>query len=191
MFKEIEFDRSLLKYKTDQNVKRRFMNWYELDIICYYAQITKGNILEIGCNTGETTLELSKARPYRNIYAVDTYKTENINQEYERPDEICKHAKNQNNVVVFERKSNDLDYRYIDVTFAFLDGDHRYKSIEYDFNQLYPKCDYILLHDYIKDNNHPWVGTKKFVDDNKDKYNIVHFKNTILILIYGGLYEYS
>lgn len=143
-------------------------------IIETFKQV-KGDIIELGCNRGETTKKLAKAFPDRNIYAYDLGFTPNSNnQEKERLNdyEIGELVKDFINVDVWEKNTNHSTV--IRHTCFFIDAGHDFLNVAFDtlniFDQIKREdsslrekpCLYAFCwHDYKE---HEWVRVKNFVD---------------------------
>ena len=189
MLETKEFDKSLLNYKCDETVKRKYMSSTECNILCYYARAMNGNIVEIGCNEGLTTRDLALSNPDRTIYAVDYTGDDlpNEKQKVEQPAIIGRNVTGFKNVKIINSKSADVDASIFEnVRFAFLDGDHTYEGIKADFNKMcgvISKDGVIIIHDYWLENESEWVGIRKFVKEIQHKYKMTHCKNTLLVVV--------
>jgi hypothetical protein len=158
---------------------------YEVQLLCWLAQQTKGGILEIGCNEGRTTRELALANPHRFVMGVDYTGCDDTlcpEQKREKPHAtaVGRHANMLANVQVFDTKSAELPRVLPNIRdnqppigFIFIDGDHSYRGV---------KADTLLALDIIAGNiaegagggiiawhdcyDHApgWVGVKSYLD---------------------------
>ena len=144
----------------------------EVNILCSFAIESNGNILEIGCNEGDTTRELANACPDKLILASDIFaqKTTLKYQQYEVPkkNRICIRAKNYENVIVIDANSKDYEsmLKKYNLKFVFVDGDHSFEGVKKDTEMLLrilEKGSIIAWHDYY-DDAPDWVGVKKYLD---------------------------
>lgn len=183
MYTVKEFDINWRSYVPEKKY-RQYMNDFECSIICYYAQKSNGNIIEIGCNEGNTTKDIALSCPDKIIYAIDTYTSTNKIQQVECPQEIGKYVKEFKNVQIIERENFDK-IKYENIGCCFIDGDHSYEGVkkDYEFAKGLIKKGFILLHDYREIETHDWVGVSKLVNEIKDKEEIVFYKESMLVVI--------
>jgi predicted O-methyltransferase YrrM len=73
-----------------------------------------------------------------------------------------------------EEKQNIINGLHFD--FAFIDGDHSYEGVMFDYNLVKNKCKSILFHDYI---GHP-ESVKTFIDETFDKKQLTFYDDFVL-----------
>ena len=109
---------------------------HEVKYLCWLARQVTGDILEIGCNNGQTTLELAIACPDKTVYGCDWTGAPTMcdSQRGEQPDpaRFCELARHLPNVRVFNCKSEELAYESLDLGLIFIDGDHSYEGVKKD-----------------------------------------------------------
>lgn len=177
----------VLKKEPTLPLEGRWTPINDVKIIRHLSKQTNGNILEIGCHTGITTLELLDANPTKHVYAVDY--TGNLptvvkEQAYEIPTEIGKFIKNEQRVTLYDIRSAEFPYtKEMDIRFIFIDGDHSYNGVKTDTERAleYFKSNHIngmiVWHDYSE--THPsWVQVKRYVDELSKTYDINVYKDT-------------
>lgn len=147
---------------------------HEVRFLCWLAQQTRGNVVEIGCNKGLTTRDFASTNPDKIIYAVDYFADDAsmaLEQQCEKPSpqDFCIYAREMPNVVCIHEKSARLNYWALqNVKLAFIDGDHSLESVKADteaalaFFQSH-RGGIIVWHDYY-DESPSWVGVKQYVD---------------------------
>lgn len=176
----------------------------ELAILCALAAQCPGNILEIGCNLGNTTRRLATSSPTKTVYGID-FVSETLTmceeQAHEAPRseaEIGKHAAHLPNTRIANLNSADLDYaRLTNVTMIFIDGDHSYAGVKTDSEKAIRYLTatgggLIVWHDYYPtDSRNHWVGVKAYIDaELAGAFTVYHFKDTWLAaLAIGPDYE--
>ena len=146
----------------------------EWDLHVKYITLTKGNIVEIGCNAGDTTVLYGTNFPNRQVFAIDWCPDDRSTtmvraQRGEQTKDIAIKARHCPNVQVINTNSRTFDYNTLpDVTFFFIDGDHSYEGVKADTTAAIAYLQshsggYILLHDYRGDNKYPWMGVYSYV----------------------------
>lgn len=149
---------------------------HEVKYLCWLARQVPGDILEIGCNNGQTTLELATACPDKTIYACDWTgePTMDLAQRGEQPppERLCELARHLPHVRVFNSPSADLAYERLDLGLIFIDGDHSYDGVRLDTEKAlryfaaHPAGErgtrYILWHDCYPEAPH-WCGVWRYL----------------------------
>src|SRR5947209_8147448 len=105
----------------------------EVKYLVWLARQTVGNILELGCHDGQTTIELAKGCLDKKVVGVD-YTGSDVTlcpeQRWEKPDgeKIGRLVRGMSNVAIFDQKSADIDYASFAcaIGFIFIDADHSY-----------------------------------------------------------------
>lgn len=156
----------------------------DLGALLWLAGQTVGNVLEIGCNRGETTLQLARAFPAKTIYGVDVAFVDPTSPqakenwriwappcESHRAGRIGQAAESEPNVQIRIMDSRKLDYHTLPgVSMVFIDGDHRYEWVKIDTELALqvPGMDIIAWHDYCPPHTrerHPkWIGVWRVVE---------------------------
>ena len=180
--------KKILNKETTLKQEGRWTPETDVKIIRYLSKQTNGDIIEIGCHTGITTLELLDANPNKCVHAID-YTGKNptvVNEQiYEIPNEFGKFVKNNNRVYLYNIKSEDFDYTSLKspVTFIFIDGDHSYDGVKKDTENAieYFKNNkikgIIAWHDYNP--THPeWVKVYQYVNELSNTYDINVYKDS-------------
>ena len=146
------------------------------------AQTVNGNILEIGCNNGQTTKKLAEANPLKTIHAIDYPDAEmSERQKGEIPSIIGEHAIGLKNVIIEEIDSSDFDYKGKNIKLVFIDGGHNFIQVAKDslkaFDNMKNQEGKIIIawHDYL---NNEWVKVKTFVDAFLSDLNQLGYKFT-------------
>lgn len=144
----------------------------DTQLVVYYSKQIDGDILEIGCNIGRTTVELAKHNPLKKIIGIDYSESKNLmvsQQKGECPGKnLGRLAKNMENVEIINIKSEDFNYEnYPNIRFIFIDGDHSYSGVKKDSEKAIPHIKkyggIILWHDYHDTTE--WCGVKKYIDE--------------------------
>jgi Methyltransferase domain len=167
---------------------------FRADVIalCYYANICRGNILEIGCNEGNTTAALAFNNPERRIYAVDWLESPSAmirEQRQEKPDIVAKHALEFSNVEVINADSATITYDPSwNIRMVFIDGGHHYAQVKYDSEKAIDHLQghaggYVLWHDYGSDRPN-WVEVAQYLErEIAPCYDLCVIRDTALALI--------
>jgi Methyltransferase domain len=184
MLTEIDFPKDL------PEIPKSTYQWtlpHEVPFLCWLAQKIEGNIAEIGCYRGETTLALAKTNPSKTIYAVDRLTGEDF------PDikTVCELARKERNVVLQLRDSAILDWSktFSRVGMFFIDANHSYQGVASDTGKAIEyfggkRSGLIVWHDYR--NPEPWVGVTKFVDELAEEWNVWHVRMSMLAFAVCG-----
>lgn len=167
MIKKIKYPQ--LDYILD--AKPRWTQIEDVKLIIYLSKMINGNIVEIGCNKGITTCDISKFNPDKKIFAVDFLNNKSLskNQIKEIPLEIGSEAKNCKNIVWINKDSKLLNFNvFKNVEYFIIDGDHSLEGIRNDTEKAinYLKKNnggIICWHDY-HDNNPHWCNVKEYID---------------------------
>jgi hypothetical protein len=163
----------------------------EVELLCWMASQTPGNILEIGCHTGLTTLALARTNPDKQIYAVDCLNNRSLQpaQQHEMPtyDSVFRHAIGQPNAKLVLGNSSEIDWlaRFTDLGTIFIDGDHSKEGVgrdtakALDYFQSSGRQGLVVWHDYYnKDSIPSWCGVNGMVDQlplHKCRYSVLCF----------------
>jgi predicted O-methyltransferase YrrM len=162
----ILFDR--WRKKADDGWTCPWMSEVETATLCHYAELSGGNIVEIGCNQGYTTAALAANNPTRKVYGIDCSNSAKLmvaQQRTEHPKAIGREARIFPNVTLIDVNSALLDYaRLEDVRFVFIDGGHHYDQVKIDSKKALAHLrsktgGYVFWHDYGR--KLEWIG----VDD--------------------------
>lgn len=144
----------------------------EVVALCYYAKICGGNILEIGCNEGNTTAALAVNNPERRIYAVDWVQSPSamvLEQRAERPEVPGKYAQGFPNVEIINADSATITYDPAwNIRMVFIDGGHHYAQVKCDSEKAIDHLQrhlggYVLWHDYAGDRP-SWVEVGQYLE---------------------------
>lgn len=143
----------------------RFTGDRDVRILLHEASKADGDILEVGCHRGVTTLELAMAFPDRLVYAVDAPWAAVCNQqvwERVRSDEVCDLARHLANVVPVLKTFETLPVEmFSTVGVVFLDGSLSYYELMRDtkiaIDILGKRGGLIAWHDCY-DDSPAWVG---------------------------------
>lgn len=150
----------------------RFTPEHDVRVLLHEISKTKGNIIEVGCNRGVTTLELALAFPDRLVYAVDCpWVGMCESQMWERVSfsEFCEFARDFPNVLPimhpFETLRPEL---FHNVGVVFVDGNHTYHGCKRDTDLalkiLGNRGGLIAWHD-CHDGGPAWVNVNQVVDE--------------------------
>lgn len=160
------------KINVDETIPR-LTSAREVKFLCWLAQGTEGNVVEIGCNKGLTTRDLALTNPTKFVYAVDYFvrRQDHDWQICERPsaEELCVYARHLRNVVVLHADSAQLNYEaLVDVDLIFIDGDHTFEGVRADTEcalRFLSERGHgtVVWHDYYE-TGPDWVGVKRYVD---------------------------
>jgi hypothetical protein len=144
----------------------------EVKALCYYAKMCGGNIVEIGCNEGNTTVALAFNNPDKRIYAVDWLQSPSTmvpEQRQERPEVLAKHAQGFSNVEIIDTDSSDFAYdSKWNVRMVFIDGGHQYSQVKSDSEKAIDHLQrnaggYVFWHDYASDRPN-WVEVARYLE---------------------------
>jgi len=133
--------RKMKEYKNEDSTFKYFIETYAKN----------KNIIEIGTNRGISSLLLSMTGNV--VYTYDIKEWNGMRKIWKRF--------NVEDKIVFNIRNDETIFPD-NFDFAFVDGEHDYKSVEKDFKELYDKNIKIMLfHDYT--NKFP--DYKKFIDE--------------------------
>jgi len=155
---------------------------HEVKFLCWLAQQATGDIIEIGCNQGQTTLELALTCPGKRVWAVDYTGSDDSmcsHQKHEKPapGTVGIRAKHLPNVHILEQKSATIDYAIMHpIGLVFIDGDHSYQGVQSDSDLALryflqtrnsgahgiPLQRYVVWHD-VCESHPPWVEVLKYL----------------------------
>ncbi len=151
----------------------------EVQLLCYLADGTAGNLLEIGTNFGRTTRALAiHCRP-RIVYGLD-WVTDRPSMDPAQVNEmptiqsVGRHARDLPNVRIALHNSADFDYTGKNIGFVFIDGDHTIAGVRTDtelavsaFEKGHTARPFtIAWHDYYMDRpiDGCFVGVRQYLD---------------------------
>jgi len=157
----------------------------ETNIIIHHALRVNGNIIEVGCNRGLTSLAISKVCPTKIIYAIDCETPTNKDQQYEVV-ALWAECKGINNIVCINANSQTMDLNlFKDIGMVFIDGDHTYEGVKKDYenSRKLIKEGVIIFHDYKPDTNYIWNEVAKFVDELSIVEDIIIYSDTMLAMM--------
>lgn len=146
----------------------RFTLDRDVRLLIHYIKNHPGNILEIGCHRGVTTLELAMAFPERIIYAVDyPWSISCSQQDWERvqPHEFCEFSRMRHNVVPIMKSIEDIPLSvFQNVGIVFVDGGLWFHGVHRD-TAIADKLGASLIawHDCY-DGAPAWVGVLPLVE---------------------------
>lgn len=168
-------------------------NWTlagEVPFLNWLAEQLPGNILEVGCYRGQTTLALATTNPGKTIFAIDRVSREGLDASQASPtsETICELARGERNVVFVEGDSTKLDWlRLKDISLVFIDGDHSFDGVKADSDkafEYYTKSKLanacIVWHDY----GQPF-GVTDFVNCITSP-EVYHLRGTMLAMVWLG-----
>lgn len=153
---------------------------HEVKWLRWFAGRVGGDILEIGCNNGQTTLELATAWPQKQVFALDYTGADTPmcdGQRSEQPGaaQVCEMARHLPNVTVLDQPSGTLSYERDcpNAGFVFIDGDHSYEGVSKDTELAMGHAEFvkrtsgrvvvIVWHDVCE--THPeWVEVLKYLE---------------------------
>ena len=167
----------------------------EVPFLCWMAAKLPGNIAEIGCYRGQTTLALARMNPTKTVYAIDRLTREGLpeRQLQPGPETICELAKGEPNVQVIVADSNTLDWDQLkDVSLIFIDGNHSYEGVRADsakaFQYFGNKSGVIVWHDYYSGGPpESWLEVNRYLDGLiEDGFAIYRPANSILAFMWVG-----
>lgn len=144
----------------------------EVVALCYYAKRSGGNIVEIGCNEGNTTAALAFNNPEKRIYAIDWLQSASAmlpEQRQEQPEILAKYARGFGNVEIINTDSSGIVYDpKWNIRMVFIDGGHHYAQVKCDsekaINHLQLHAGgHVLWHDYARDRPN-WVEVASYLE---------------------------
>ncbi|MCW5555104.1 MAG: glycosyltransferase [Verrucomicrobiae bacterium] len=158
-----------------------FTRQLDVEALVSIARQTTGNILEIGCHEGLTSMQFAFNFPERTVYGIDySGKNPGISPEHANeqpePEQIGCKARGFRNVTVFDRHFGGFDMGQLaDVGFVFYDADLTYAGIKSATEKVlhyfltHPTSSKRVLawHDYVPkrhSSNHPsWLKVGDYV----------------------------
>lgn len=172
----------------------------DLGALLWLSGLTSGNLLEIGCNRGETTLQLARALHEKTVYGVDvafvdpTSPQAKENWRIWAPSHSSRlsgrigiEAAAETNVQIRVIDSRMLDYATLPgVTMVFIDGDHHYEHVSRDTELALraPGMEIIAWHDYCpphtRDQHPRWIGVWRVVETMAAIRPVYHVMGTSL-----------
>lgn len=157
----------------------------ETQILLQLASEVEGDILEIGCNVGHTTLNFALRFPMRKIYAVDWI--ENTNKptlpDGANESEVAKHALHMPNVI--PHNGDSRIYKYPDgIGFIYIDANHQYDYVRVDTMKALAyaadKVVTIMWHDvYSKCED----GPTRVLKELPPEFDVMHIEGTMLAVL--------
>ncbi|MEM3433754.1 MAG: class I SAM-dependent methyltransferase [Candidatus Methanomethyliaceae archaeon] len=164
-----------------------WLNEHEIPALAKYAASVKGNIVEIGCAYGGSTVVfLLNMNPDAHLYSIDAFVPDSMGgfcaHEYEcrnavrealrrmkRPDLLKKWT-------LLKRYSHDVVKQWDKkIGLLFIDGSHHYDDVKRDFQEWSPFVlpnGFILLHDSRREESAPedifargWPGPTQLADE--------------------------
>lgn len=180
-----------------------------VETLVWLSKQVPGNILEVGCHEGLTTLQLAFNNPEKAIYAIDYTGDEPTlcsQQLMEQPtrQNFGLLVRGMRNVVLFDQRFDRFDMdRLNSVDLIFYDADLTYsrvkeyseKVLEYFFRHPVRHHRYLVWHDYVPNRHrasHPdWLKLGEYVRrELASRYRIQFFQGTDLAcLTYPGLFS--
>lgn len=177
---------------TPHGLDTRWTLRSEVAALCYYAKLCGGDIVEIGCNEGNTTAALAFNNPDRRIYAVDWPESPSSmvpEQHGEKPAVAGKYARGFSNVQIIQADSATLSYDPAwNVRMVFIDGGHHYAQVKCDTEKAIDYLQrhsggYVLWHDYADDRPN-WVEVASYLDrEIAPCYDLCAIRDTALAVI--------
>ncbi len=160
----------------------------ETDILVHYAMMTGGNIIEIGCRSGLTSRHIAINCPQKIIYAVDCMSPTDPLQGYNSSENWTK-CNNISNVKCVNANSQSMDLsQFLNVTMAFIDGDHSYRGVSADYENMKKliKKGRIFFHDFKPGSGEKWFGIEKLIIELSEKNDISVVGGTQLAMLEVG-----
>lgn len=162
----------------------------EWNIIKSYISLTQGNVVEIGAHKGDTTLLIATEFPKKVIYAIDYTGgiTMPKDQAHEKPLIIAEKARHKTNVLTVDHNSRTYDFNNLPfITTFFIDGDHSYDGVKSDTENAIRYLEkhqggHVLMHDYRIDDKYPWMGVRKYVDNELCRFKVEKPSRTVLAI---------
>ncbi len=153
-----------------------WMSDEETRFLCWLADRTSGDLLEIGCRDGQTTRRLALHNLARVIHALDFTgePTMCAEQLYEKVGEVAEHARGLPNVRVYDVNSRILDYTVFSprqISMILIDGDHSYEGVRADSEKAFAYLDgcvegSIAWHDYGHvPGRADWIGVNRYLHE--------------------------
>jgi predicted O-methyltransferase YrrM len=144
--------------KSQEGVMSRFYDLFESGVI-------EGDILEIGCFLGKTTVFLTRMceelYPDRKVFSIDPHTDDSL-QEITAPNKqqgtvhqhFINHTKHLKNHKYYREYSFDVACKFEDksLAFAFIDGLHSYEGVIKDYELYIPKIKLggiVVFDDYL------------------------------------------
>lgn len=146
----------------------------EVQLLCWLAERTSGNVLEIGTHLGVTTRGLARRLTNRIIFSVDWVAPKHMlpEQEKEMPtlETVGLHARGCPNVFFALQDSKTFDYTGKNIGLVFIDGDHSWDGVSGDTALaldayragLTARPFIIAWHDVYDHEN--WVAVKRYLE---------------------------
>jgi glycosyltransferase involved in cell wall biosynthesis len=183
-----------------------FTRQLDVEGLIMLAKQTSGNILEIGCHEGLTTMQFAYNFPERIVYGIDySGKDPGIcdeqSAEQPREDQIGRKVKMFRNTVIFDQLFERFNMNQLaDVGFVFYDADLTYvgaktsteKVLEYFAAHLSPANRILAWHDYVPKrhvSSHPeWLRVGEYVRKEVSHGYKVHYLHgtDVAYLVYPG-----
>lgn len=184
----------------------QFTPLLDVEALISIAQGTAGNILEIGCHEGLTTMQFAYNFPERTVYGIDYSGKEPAicdqqSGEQPRQDQIGRRTKAFRNTVIFDQKFERFDMNQLaDVSFVFYDADLTYAGVKtatekvLEYFVAHPSSAQRILawHDYVPKrhvSSHPtWLRVGEYVRrEVAHAYKVYYLHGTdIAYLIFPG-----
>lgn len=160
---------------------------HEIKALLWLVSKTDGLMVEIGCHTGMTSMQLAYNFPDRQIIGVDYCGDKEIMVEQQKreklqPDQVAIWSKPFKNFNFLSIRTEDWVSNSIGAGFVFIDADHSYEGVKRDSEIAVRlvKKGIIAWHDYIHDpkHDHAWIGVRRYLTEISDRFPIQTMCNT-------------
>lgn len=171
---------------------------HEMQYLCWLSKYVTGNIVELGCNWGLTSLQLACHNPDKLIFGVDfvgepTMDERQANEQPSTITDIGRHARDRQNFWGINSKTAEVNYDDFEpVSLIFIDADHRYEGVKADTEHALEhllkkqskdhRAVYIVWHDYYPEGLHGWMGVRRYLTSELAyDFDLQHIDTTCMV----------
>jgi len=160
---------------------------YDVEFIAFWASVTGGNYLEIGCNNGFTLKSVAEQCPGKACIGLDWSSNSEIwdTQNTEVPPAVGSAALHLKNVRIYDEDALTIDIWDFNYGCVFLDAEHSYNWQVKMFQKLWNENNYrdwiLIVHDVpqpFKGSSITHIETKAFLEYVSLMFPVIYWHGT-------------